>query len=324
MRQGFATGLAVACLTLLSAGPAHANDTLNVGTAAQSLMFVPLDLGIGAGIYAREGLDVRKTDFSGAAKLNQGLAAGAMDVGLGGGTDFSFQVKGTPTKTVAGIIVSAADFGLTVGPGITSPAQLKGKRIGVSQNGTLTYWMAREFARSQGWGPDGVVPVSVGGENANHIAALLTGSIAESMWHVEIGMTLAQQKRGRVLLNAESFIPGFLANTASASNKLIAEHPDLLRRFLKGWFATVTYMLGHEDATIAAAVQSTGIEAGLLREAYEGETGAWSRTGRISPEQLVQIARAITDMGLVSSQPDLTPYYDPRFLPAEASAKAAR
>ena len=278
-------------------------------------MFVPLDLGIGAGIYAREGLDVRKTDFSGAAKLNQGLAAGAMDIGLGGSTDFSFQVKGTPTRTVAGIIVSAADFGLTVGPGITAPAQLKGARIGVSQAGTLTYWMAREFARSQGWGPDGVVPVSVGGENANHIAALLTGGIAASMWHVEIGMTLARQKRGRVLLNAESFIPGFVANTATASDRLITERPELVRRFLKAWFASVKYMLGHEDETIAAAVQSTGIEADLLREAYEGETATWSRDGRIRPAQLAQLAHAIADMGLVEGQPDLAPYYDPRVLP---------
>ena len=311
--------LGIALLAALYAGmaPASAGEPLRVGTAAQSLMFVPLDIGISQGIYASNGVDVEKLAFSGAAKLNQGLAVDAADAGLGGSTDFSFQVKGTPTRTVAGIIVSAADFGLIVPNGINSVADLKGKRIAVSQTGTLTYWMAREFARSQGWGPDGVTTVAVGGENANHVAALLTGAAAASMWHVEIGMTLAQQHRGRVLLNAESFIPGFLANTVSASTRLIDQRPDVLRRFLAGWFQTVDWMMAHEDETIAAAARVTDTDPALIGEAFRGEKNTWSRTGRISTTQLRQLAKAITEMGLVPSEPDLAPYYDARFLPPQ-------
>lgn len=308
---------------ILLIGPARAAEPLRVGTAAESLMFVPLDVGLSTGIFARLGLDVQKLALSGAAKLNQALTAEAVDVGLTGSTDFSYQVKGEPTKTVAGIIVSAADFGITVGNDIHSVADLKGRRIGVSQNGTLTYWMAREFARSQGWGPDGISTVAVGGENAQHMAALLSGGVAAVMWHIEVGMTLEEQHRGRVLVNADSFIPGFLTNTVSATDQVIARRPEALRRFLRGWFASVDYMMAHEDEAVADAVKATGLEAKLLRQALRGEKDTWSRTGRISTPQLQEIARTITEIGLVPRLPELAPFYDPRFLPPAPLADEA-
>lgn len=315
---------AAAALSLSITAPALAADPLRVGTAAQSFMFVPLDVGLANGEYAKLGLDIRKLDFSGAGKLNGGLVAGAVDVGLTGGTDFSFQVKGEQTKTVAGIITSAADFGLSVGNDIHSVADLKGKRIGVSQRGTLTYWMAEEFSRSQGWGPDGVIPTAIGGENSSLAAAILTGQVAAVMFHIEVGMTLEAQHRGRVLLNADRFIPGFMANSITATDKLISERPDVLRRFLQGWFDTVTYMMDHEDATVAAGAKANGLDPELLRQVWRQEKGIWSRDGRISPAQLDQIATAITEIGLVPSKPDLTAYYDPRFLPADPRRAALR
>jgi NitT/TauT family transport system substrate-binding protein len=309
-------------LALLLATPAGA-QSLPVGIAAQSMLFIPLDVGLANGAYAKQGLQVQKLDFSGAGKLNQGMIAGSADIGLTGSTDFSFQVKGAPSKTVAAIVTSPADLGLSVGNSITSIADMKGKRIGVTQPGTLTWWLAQEFARSQGWGDNGVIPVSVGGHNADQVAAILTGQIAGVMSHVELGLELAEQHRGRVLLNASQFVPGFMSNSIIASNALIAHQPEALRRFLAAWFQSVAWMTTHEDGTIQIASQTLGVQPDVLRQEWPATSASFSRDGRITPQQLDQIADAIASIGLVTGKPDLTPYYDPSFLPG-AEKRAAR
>jgi len=46
---------------------------------------------------------VTLNDFMGAAKLEQGMASGDIDVGIGSGTDMAFIVKGAPVKAVAAV-----------------------------------------------------------------------------------------------------------------------------------------------------------------------------------------------------------------------------
>jgi NitT/TauT family transport system substrate-binding protein len=319
VRTVLALSLSVAAVT-----PALAADKIRVGTAAQSLLFVPLDIGMATGAYRALGLDVQKLDFSGAAKLNQGLLAGAADIGLTGSTDFSFQVKGAPTRTVAAIVTSPADLGLSVGNDIRSIADLKGKRIGITQAGTLTYWLAQEFARAQGWGENGVTTVPVGGQSAAQLAAVVTGQVAGVMSHVGLGMELAQQNRGRVLMDANKFAPGFMSNSIVATTALIDSRPDALRRFLKAWFESVSYMMTHENDTVTIGSKATGLPKDLLQAEWHSVGQTFSRDGRITPQQLDQIATAITQIGLVSSKPDLSGYYDPQFLPPAQQTSAAR
>ena len=268
-----------------------------------------------AGIYQKLGLDVQKLEFSGAAKLNQGMLADAADVGATGSTDFAFQVKGTPGKTVGGIVNLPVNMGISVGNNITSVSQLKGKKLGVTQTGTLTYWLAFELARTQGWGKNGIIAVPVGGALANQIASLITGEVDGVVSDVAVGLTLAEQKRGHVLLTAQDYVPNLMANSIIANDSFIAAHPDVLKRFLKGWYDSVTYLLAHKPEAVAGGVKATGLPESVVAAEYDSQKVMWSRDGKISPKQLDQLAVAIHDIGLVDTKPDLTKYYDPRFLP---------
>src|SRR5215469_14538549 len=69
---------------------AHAQDTLRVGRAiANSWSFVPLDVGIEARIFARQGLAIERVAFTGSARLQQGLAAQSIDIALGSGQELA-------------------------------------------------------------------------------------------------------------------------------------------------------------------------------------------------------------------------------------------
>ena len=307
--------LAAAAAAGLAHGTASAEDKVLAGTAAQTFTFVPIDLGVAAGIYRRLGLEVEKIEFSGAAKLNQGMLAHAADIGATGSTDIAFSVKGAPTRTVGGIVNLPVNMAISVRDDIRSVDQLKGRRIGISQSGTVTYWLAHELARVKGWGPDGITTVPVGGVVANQVAALITGQVDASAFDASVGLVLADQKRGHVLLTAQDIAPHLMTNAIIAHQDFMKDRPDVLRRFLKGWYETVAYLLTHKEETVKAGMHTTGLSEAVVAAEYDQQKAMWSADGRISPEQLETLARAITEIGLVDEKPDLSKYYDPRFLP---------
>jgi ABC-type nitrate/sulfonate/bicarbonate transport system substrate-binding protein len=95
--------------------PAMANSAIKVGnSSAQAFNFLPLGIGIEQKIFEKNGVDVSEVDLGGSAKLHQAMTAGAIDLGLGAGTDIAFLVKGAPETAVGAIAITPALFGVIV------------------------------------------------------------------------------------------------------------------------------------------------------------------------------------------------------------------
>ena len=68
--------LAALIAVLVASGTASAQEKLRVGKAVtNAFTFVPLDVGVAAGLFKAHGLDIDEYNFGGSAKLQQGLAA---------------------------------------------------------------------------------------------------------------------------------------------------------------------------------------------------------------------------------------------------------
>jgi NitT/TauT family transport system substrate-binding protein len=89
-------------VALLGIGAAHANDRVRVGKAQGSAWtFLPLDVGIEQGFFAKQNLEIENSDLGGDAKVQQALAASGIDLGLGSGPGMAFAAKGSPAIAVA-------------------------------------------------------------------------------------------------------------------------------------------------------------------------------------------------------------------------------
>jgi NitT/TauT family transport system substrate-binding protein len=94
---------------LIGAGMAYANDQVRVGKAQGSAWtFLPLDIGVERGLFAKQGLDIASADLGGDAKVQQALAAGSIDFGLGSGPGMAFSAKGSPAIAVRRSLVRRA------------------------------------------------------------------------------------------------------------------------------------------------------------------------------------------------------------------------
>src|SRR6266540_2893870 len=129
---------------LPSAPGAAAAETLRVGKAvAEAFSFVPLDIGMRKGFFAKQGLDIESIAFTGDARMQQAMASDSLDIALGSGPAMAFIVKGSPIKGIAAMAGPPLLLTLIVrnDDTVKTVADLKGKRVSVSTVGSLTYWL---------------------------------------------------------------------------------------------------------------------------------------------------------------------------------------
>jgi NitT/TauT family transport system substrate-binding protein len=304
------------------AAPASAADKIRVGKAvAHVFSFVPLDVGMEKGFFAKRNLEVENIAFAGSARLHQGLISDSIDIGLGSGPELNFLAKGEPTTAVANLAGPPLGLGVIVpyDSPIKSIADLKGKNIGISTAGGLTHWMALEMARVNGWGPDGVTPVALGGQIQSQIAGLKTGQVAAIIEATGTALQMEDKKELRLLAPTSSFVKDFMIHTIYATNKAIASNPDMIARFLAGWFDTIAFMYANKAETVAIARKVTQFDQQIEEREYDLVMPMFSRDGKFDPKALAVLARSFVTLKLLEAEPDLSKVVTEKFLPKTVS-----
>ena len=295
---------------------AGAQETLRVGRAiANSWSFVPLDVGMAEGIFAKHGLAIESVAFTGSARLQQGMAANSIDIGLSSGPELAMVAKGAPVIAVGAIVLSPR-MTITVrakGP-IRTPQELRGKRIGVSTAASLTEWLTAELSRREGWGREGIQAVALGSDAAQ-IAAMKTDQIDGLVLDVATALRLENAGEGRIVLYFGDIIKNFIQNAAYARRDLIASNPDRIRRFLAGWYETIAYMRTHKEESIRIAMPIVDLPGDLAARGYDQWMEAYSRDGSFDPAALELLAKSFVEMGLLPTEPDMSRLYTEAFLP---------
>ena len=307
----------ILCVFMFGASLAHADDELRVGKAvAGPFDFVPLDIGLQKGFFKTHGVDVEQVDFDGSAKLQQGLGADAIDVGLGSGPELAFVAKGNTDLAIAvfagppnsQVLVVRAD-----GP-VHAVVDLKGKKIGLSTVGSLTDWLVRQLSREQGWGPEGIGGVPLGSESGR-TASLRAGTTDGMVIDVATAAKLEKEKAGRIVVHFGTVAPDFIIHAIFATNKSIANKPEVLKHFLAGWFETINWMRAHRDETVALAAPVMHQDKDIVAMNYDQTMNDFSTTGRFDPKALAVLARSFVDMKTLPAEPDMSKLYTEKLLP---------
>src|SRR5580692_1073778 len=308
---------AAVLLGLVFAGAANAQTTLRLGKAqANQFAFVPADVGVDTGIFKKHGIDLEISAFTGDAKEMQAVAAGSIDVALGGGPAFATIVKGVPMKAVAAEANAPNTILLVVlkdGP-IQSPDDLKGKTVSVSTAGSLTYWLTQQLSRAQGWGDNGIKIAPLGGSEAQ-IAALKTHQIDGVTTDNVTVYKFMETGDGRILVKFGERIRDFHVHVIYASDAMIASNPAALKAFLAGWFETIAYMRDHRQETIDIAVKHTGVSPAVAASSYDDTMPILSLDGRFSAKALDVLATSFVETQALPSKPDMSKLVTEAFLP---------
>jgi len=318
-RLGTVFGIALALCAL--AAPSSAADKLRVGKAvAPPFVFQPVDVGMEKGIFAKYDIEAEIIGFAGEARMHQGMTAGALDIALGSGPGMGFIVKGVPQKAVGALYGNPDNFGIIVLPDspLKTVQDLKGKTVSVSSTAALTYYFVKELSNRMGWGPDGIRPVPLGADSAQ-VAALKAKNIDASGSAMDATVQLVANGEVRQIVNYGDHIKHFISNVIFASDKLIAENPDAVRRFLKGWYETIAWMNSHKEETIAIIGKTSRTPPALMGPIYDVHKKEFSTDGRFDREALDYIKGSLLTLKILDEAPDMSKLYTEEFLPKAGS-----
>ena len=318
MKKTMFGSLAVA-MTLFVASAAQGNDAVHVGKAqGTAWTFLPVDIGIEQGIFGKLGLDVDSANLGGDAKVQQALVAGSVDFGLGSGPGMALASKGGaaigvaqfagPPRNISAIVLADST--------IKTVADLKGKMIAVSTSGSLSDWLAKQMAIQEGWGQDGIKTVPLGAVEAS-IAALKAHQIDAVVLSTEAGFALEERHEGRMLISMDHYAPHFITHVVFAPKQLVADKPQLVERFLKGFFASIAYMKTHRAETSALAQKVLRQDLSVVEKDYDFELAMFTLDGTFDPQAVAVLKKSYVDMGTLPSEPPDSALFTTQFVPVK-------
>ena len=297
---------------------ALAQDLVRVGkTASNALAFTPPEIGTAKGIWEKHGLKVQVQQYAGDARMQQGMIANEIDFGLGSGPSMGFIARKAPIITVGVIADQPLSMGLITSKDskYKKPEDLKGARVGITTNGSLTYWLVRELSRRMGWGPEGIRMVPLG-SITGQIAGLKSGQVDGFIMSASVGYMLDQKNEGEVMLHFGDMIQDFHTHVVFANNRIRQSKPDAIRRFLAGWIETVEFMRANPDEAITLASKVTGIPIDIQRQEFSKVMPMMSKDMRFKEAALRVIVNSFQELEILDFKPDPKTLYTEEFLPA--------
>ena len=310
--------LSLFALALAGTSHAEAADKVRVGTAVELWAFLPLRVGIEEGIWAKYGIDLEITNSGSDAKLQQAITAGSLDFGLGSGAAMAFAAKGAPVRAVAAfageprtvVIIVAADSP------VKSPADLKGKLVVMPGVGSVSEWLVWRMSMAQGWGKDGIKTAGQGSIAAN-VAAIKTHEADAMTGPPEVGWTLEAQNAGRIAFGLGQYAPHFHAHIVFARKDIVDGNPDLVQRFLKGFFAGIAFMKTHKERTTEIAVKELHNTPEIMNRSYDNLINWLEPDGRFDPQAIEALKESWVEMAILDKKPSDDEFMTAKFVPVK-------
>jgi ABC-type nitrate/sulfonate/bicarbonate transport system substrate-binding protein len=308
---------AIALLTFLGA-PFAGAETLIVGKSlATAEPELPANIGAELSIFKRHGLDLKIVDFRGGGSLAQGMAAGAIDIADGSGTEMADIVKGVPMIAVCENTGPLPFLSVAVpfDSSVRSADGLRGKKIGVTSAGSLTEWLVHELERQKGWPAGSVTTTSLGGSTGGIVAAMRLHLVDAFIGGTDQALDMQDKKIARLLMPVTDFEGSMASGVLFASNRLVAAHPEALRAFLAAWIETIGYMMTHKTETVRIESRITGFSESVMARGYDIEKDMWIKDCRFDAPSLATLERSFIDLKVVKTALDMSKLYTEAFLP---------
>ncbi|GAA2300516.1 aliphatic sulfonate ABC transporter substrate-binding protein [Nonomuraea roseoviolacea subsp. roseoviolacea] len=338
--RGVVAAVAALALTTLTAacGGSGGGDTkAGAAPAEVRLGFFPnithatALVGVEKGLYAKHlgsGTTLKTSTFNAGPAAIEAVFSGAVDatyVGPNPAINAWSKSKGKAINIVAG--AASGGVFLVVKPGITTPEQLKGKKIATPQLGNtqdvaLRYWLTEKGlkADTKGGGDVHIVPQ----ENSQTIQTFATGDI-DGAWVPEpFASRLIKESGGKVLVDERDLWPNkqFVITHLIVRQEFLKEHPDTVRKLIEAHVEANDLIksdpAGSAQTANAALQKLTGkaLKPEVLDNAFKNITF----TNDPIASSLVTSAEHATKVGLLD-QVDLNGIYDLKILNEVLAAK---
>jgi NitT/TauT family transport system substrate-binding protein len=291
-------------------------------TGSQAILFVARD----AGIFRKHQLDPQIIYINGAPPNIAALLAGSVElVVFAGPASITANLAGADTAILMSFI-NTMEHSIFSQPGIKRPADLKGKKIGVSRAGSSDDYGARVAVRRWALEPDKEVSfLSIGGP-PDRLLALQTGRIDATL--LQPPLTARARKAGfNELISLADLGLDYLGTSLVTSRSIIDKKEELVRRVVRAFVEGIHFYKTQKEASlrsIAKLMKTTDADA--LEESYNAYAVKFmARVPYPSTKGINEILEELGKTNPKAREADPNRFVEPRFLKElEASGYVAK
>ena len=231
----------VAILNVLRIGNASAQDKVGMGLSSVSALHSAVWVAEQKGLFRKHGIDAEiiVTGQGGTAGIGALLANDIQMVSSAGDVLVAAALRGGETVMVAGVVNKGLQRIVTK-PEIKTPADLKGKRIGVTRIGAVSHSVLLMMLPRWKMSPSDVQIMQVG-SSPNMLASLEKGGIEGAVLTIP-SMFVAEDRGYRVLLDMADTDVYYLHTMIATTRAYIKNNRDKVSRFLKGYLEGLAYV----------------------------------------------------------------------------------
>jgi NitT/TauT family transport system substrate-binding protein len=280
---GWAVAIALAIslqlLEIHNAG-AQSLQIVNVAIPSKSFQMVIYPVAQQRGYMKEEGIDLRVVFIAPTTSIQGMLGGDVQFTGAGSSALVSIARANTPLKVVVATNDRVLQWLLTR-PNITSPQELKGKKIATTGAGAIATFMLKQILTKHGL--DGNKdPIYLDTGSGNQLPALLAGAMDAAVLSVEqryVGLDKGMREMffyGNEVKNSW----GTLATT----DKLIKEQPKMVAGFVRATLKALRYIRQDKEGTISTLLKFSGVSRQQASRLYDDLIPTFTRSGTVDEE----------------------------------------
>jgi len=241
---------------------------LTVELGDVSLTKLPFVMAAEAGIYQRNGLEVRQFITPNAAELirrsaglvvpREFVGTGAGDINIGGGSPTLVRMTSdarAPQRVVLATTDDVSRFHIVSRQDIVSAQDLKGKRIGFSGVGALSHYVTILFAQHMGWDYTRDLSLFANGAGAD----VIRSGRVDAFTADEIATAEAVRQGFKDLVDTGVYRFPMPGSGVNAEKSWLPKNREAAARFVKSTVEAIALLKNDKPAAFAAMAKWYGI-----------------------------------------------------------------
>ena len=218
------------------------------------------------GLFKKHGLEVEAI-YAPGNTATRVLVSGEVDV-IGGSGAFPIVAS---LQGLDNVIIAASqkllDYQLLVLPRVEKPADLIGKKLGISNFGTASDFAVRDILLQVGVDPAKTTIMQIG-DTSTRLASLLSGTIDGTILNPPTSF-MARKKGLRILLDSGELRMSYMGGAVITRRQLIKDSPEKLRRFMRAYIEASYLFKTNKDVSLATMQKYTRLnDREILDETY--------------------------------------------------------
>jgi NitT/TauT family transport system substrate-binding protein len=254
-------------------------------------------------LFDKEGVNGEITIYRSGAEGFEALAAGATDLVYNSSSSVAAGLlKGVKARCVANGALGYYGWHMVVKPEspIRKLADLAGKKVGITSAGSGSDILARwtladqkiEFTR---------VPLGGGGLVPN----LLSGNVDATVLYSPLTYQVMQAKQARSIADFGALVPAHSTGAWIATDKLIAEKPQVLQKGLNALYGGVAFLRNPQNraAAVKLIAEIDEIAEAIAAAELDGNISKLSTTGEFNRDWMVRSLEMAKLIGMTTLAP---------------------